>query len=147
MYPNLPMHLKHKPIYALDDYADIDRSYQKPTDVTALSLGKAQWSAADEFVPSVKVWRRGDNGWSPQSEETTLTRALDLVMLVVKVVDALENNQSVEPIKTMYDTVEIREVDSEQKETLQAYLRDPDHLHDIQAHIDTLYAAIRHYKK
>lgn len=147
MCPNLPMHLSHKPIYALDDYAAIDCSYQKPTDVTALSLGKAQWSADDEFVPSVKVWRRGDSRWSPQSEETTLTRALDLAMLVVKVVDALENDREVEPIKTLYGAIKIEEVDSERKEALKAYLRDPDHLYDIQAHIETLYAAIQHYKK
>lgn len=55
----VPTHLKHKPIFVLDDdYKSIDGNYKNDSDVVGLSLGKAQWTDKNEFVPSVKVWRR-----------------------------------------------------------------------------------------
>lgn len=93
----IPTYLKHKPIYVINRYAKIDGFYKNDTDVIGLSLGKAQWSG-DNFVPSVKVWRdvkvEDKNCYkiSRQSEETTLTRALDMAMLVVCIYDICVNN-------------------------------------------------------
>ena len=52
----VPMNLKHKPIYVINDYDKIDVDYRNNTDVYGISMGKAQWSS--EFVPSIKVWRK-----------------------------------------------------------------------------------------
>ena len=90
--------MKHKPIYAIKRYEKVDGFYKNDTDVIGLSLGKAQWSN-ETFVPSVKVWRdvktNNSNNYkiSRQSEETTLTRALDLAMLVVRVYDSAANDK------------------------------------------------------
>ena len=80
----LPTHCKHKPVLYIDDYDRIDGYYKGDTDTYYLSLGKAQWSGEDEFVASVKTWRLVNGKWSRQSEETTLTRALDLAYLVTE---------------------------------------------------------------
>lgn len=146
----IPTKLKHKPIYVLDDdYESIDGNYKNDTDVVGLSLGKAQWTGDNEFVPSVKVWRRKNNRWSPQSEETTLTRALDLATLVIKIVDSLENNKDIEPIRGLHGSLKIKEVTNNNhlKECLKEYLKQQDNIDDIKAHIDVLYDALKLYKK
>lgn len=146
----VPTHLKHKPIFVLDDdYKSIDGNYKNDSDVVGLSLGKAQWTDKNEFVPSVKVWRRKNGRWSRQSEETTLTRALDLATMVIKIVDSLENNRNIEPIRTLRGSLKIEEVanDKHLKNCLKEYLEQRDNINDIKAHIDLLYDALRLYKK
>lgn len=146
----VPTHLKHKPIFVLDDdYESIDGNYKNDSDVIGLSLGKAQWTDKNEFVPSVKVWRRKNDRWSRQSEETTLTRALDLATMVIKIVDSLENNRNIEPIITLYGSLKIKEVANAKylKNCLKEYLEQQDNNNDIKAHIDLLYDALRVYKK
>lgn len=142
----VPTHLKHKPIFVLDDdYESIDGNYKNDSDVVGLSLGKAQWTDKNEFVPSVKVWRRKNGRWSRQSEETTLTRALDLATMVIKIVDSLENNRNIEPIRTLHGSLKIKEVAN--AKCLKEYLKQQDNINDIKAHIDLLYDALRVYKK
>lgn len=142
----VPTHLKHKPIFVLDDdYESIDGNYKNDSDVIGLSLGKAQWTDKNEFVPSVKVWRRKNGRWSRQSEETTLTRALDLATMVIKIVDSLENSKKIEPIRTLCGSLKIEEVANAQH--LKKYLEQQDNNNDIKAHIDLLYDALRVYKK
>mgnify|MGYP001081983450 CR=1 FL=1 len=146
----IPTNLKHKPIFVLDeDYASIDGNYKNNTDVIGLSLGKAQWTSKDEFIPSVKVWRRKNNRWSRQSEETTLTRTLDLATLIIKTVDSFENNRDIEPIRTLHGSLKIKEVSNNDylKECLKEYLGQQDNINDIKAHIDVLYDALKLYKK
>ncbi len=146
----IPTNLKHKPIFVLDeDYASIDGNYKNNTDVIGLSLGKAQWTSKDEFIPSVKVWRRKNNRWSRQSEETTLTRTLDLATLIIKTVDSFENNRDIEPIRTLHGSLKIKEVANNDylKECLKEYLGQQDNINDIKAHIDVLYDALKLYKK
>lgn len=146
----VPTHLKHKPIFVLDDdYESIDGNYKNDSDVIGLSLGKAQWTDKNEFVPSVKVWRRKNGRWSRQSEETTLTRALDLATMVIKIVDSLENNKNIKPIRTLCGSLKIEEVANAQhlKNCLKKYLEQQDNNNDIKAHIDLLYDALRVYKK
>ena len=142
----VPTHLKHKPIFVLDDdYESIDGNYKNDSDVVGLSLGKAQWTDKNEFVPSVKVWRIKNGRWSRQSEETTLTRALDLATMVIKIVDSLENNRDIEPIRTLHGSLKIKEVANAKH--LKKYLEQQDNNNDIKAHIDLLYDALRVYKK
>lgn len=86
----IPTNLTHKPIYAINDYEKIDGNYKTNTDVVGISIGKAQWDE-NNFVPAVKVWRY-KNRWSRQSEETTVTRALDMATLVVNVLNKSYNN-------------------------------------------------------
>lgn len=148
MSKQIPNHLKHKPIYVLENYSPTDGQYKNKTDVIGLSLGRAQWCDS-EFIPSVKVWRRKNNRWSRQSEETTLTRALDLATMVVKIVDAFEHNKEIEPIRTLYGSMNIEEVaeNAYLKEGLTQFLKKQDNINDIKAHIDILYEALKTYKK
>ena len=147
----VPKHLKHKPIYIVNGYRLIDGEYKNDTDVVGLSVGKAQWS--DTFVPSVKVWRYvGDNQdtgrWSRQSEETTITRALDMATLILKVYNCL---QSGEPLgkfdgPNVYgEKIEIEQ--TEQRELIQA-LKDYFSAHhaDIDSHINILKQTLDSYK-
>ena len=99
-----------------------------------------------------QVLRFGEekNGrWSRQSEETTLTRALDLATMVIKIVDSLGNNKKIEPIRTLRGSLKIEEVANAKylKNSLNEYLKQQDNINDIKAHIDLLYDALRVYKK
>lgn len=148
MLKQIPNHLKHKPIYVLENYSPTDGYYKNKTDVIGLSLGRAQWCDS-EFIPSVKVWRRKNKRWSRQSEETTLTRALDLATMVVKIVDAFEHNKEIEPIRTLYGSINIEEVakNPHLKEELVHFFENQNNINDIKAHIDILYEALKVYKK
>lgn len=80
---NIPHHLSHKPIIAVD-YAAKD-SYAG--DAKFLSLGKATW-ADDNKDYSAKVFRLSNEGeenerWSRQSEELPFWRVLDLATLLI----------------------------------------------------------------
>lgn len=148
MSKQIPNYLKHKPIYVLENYSPTDGHYKNNTDVVGLSLGRAQWCDS-EFIPSVKVWRRKNNRWSRQSEETTLTRALDLATMVVKIVDAFEHKKEIEPIRTLYGSMNIEEVTQNPhlKEGLVQFFENRDNINDIKAHIGILYEALKTYKK
>lgn len=41
---NIPTHLKHKPIIAVENYDRIDGPYADDTDAMGLSVGIAQWN-------------------------------------------------------------------------------------------------------
>lgn len=149
MSKQIPNHLKHKPIYVLENYSPTDGHYKNDTDVVGLSLGKAQWCDS-VFIPSVKVWRKNNSRWSRQSEETTLTRALDLATLIIKVIDSLENKKVIEPVHTIFGDSSIIEAENNNllKQELIKYLtaNNKMNLNDIKAHIEILYDAISKYK-
>ena len=141
----IPTWLKHKPLYVIKRYERIDGFYKNDTDVIGLSFGKAQWSG-DKFVPSVKVWRdvkiENSNCYknSRQSEETTLTRALDLAMLVVRVYDGFVNRKRIDEnvIETIFGNLKIETVgDDDLTEDLKKFFND-DNLTDIKKHIEIL---------
>lgn len=145
MMNKVPKHLKHKPMYAINGYAAVDGYYKNKTDVVGLSVGKAQWSK-DTFIPSVKVWRRKNKRWSRQSEETTFTRALDMVTLIIKVLDKHYNGQELEPIKTVYGNIDVEQYEEYTQADIaafDAYLQE--HKDDIGAHLELLQTAIRSY--
>ena len=143
----IPDNLKHKPIYVIEDYANIDGQYkgEENTDVKGLSIGKAQWDSK-EFVPSVKVWRKKKR-WSRQSEETTLTRVLDMATFTIKVLDKYYNEQDIESIDTVFGSVEIQERNEELEKELKEYLQKEQNKKDLNTHIDILYQALNRYKE
>lgn len=144
---SIPNYLKHKPIYIIENYASIDGQYkgEENTDVKGLSIGKAQWDSK-EFVPSVKVWRKKKR-WSRQSEETTLTRALDMATFTVMVLDKYYNEQDIESIDTIFGSVEIQERNKEFEKELKEYLQKEQNKKDLNSHIDILYQALKRYKE
>ena len=85
----VPMYLSHKPIVAVN-YKKRD-SYG---DAEFLSLGFAQWNKdlpKEDRDISLKIFRKSSGYWSRQSEETTLFRAIDMVILLIA---QLSNTQS-----------------------------------------------------
>ncbi len=139
----IPDHLKHKPIYVIENYAAIDGHYKNDTDVKGISVGRAQW-CTNEFVPSVKMWRKPGERWSRQSEETTLTRALDMATLAVKVLDKHYNQRDMKSIDTVFGSVDIKEQNTDLQAELSEYLDKNEK--DISTHIDILYQALKRYK-
>ena len=145
----IPTHLRHKPIYVITRDANIDGFYNE-SDVIGLSLGKAQW--CDEgFVPSVKVWRdvqtkNGDYRISRQSEETTLTRALDLATLVVKVYAAIKKEQPVGELEDNNANVQIETIGSNEL-LLQLLSYIENNNSQIKAHLNVLRTAIEELSK
>lgn len=99
---NIPRHLKHKPIIAVD-YENID-SKVGFGDAKFLSIGKAQWNNG-EF--SIKSIRESDNGWSPQSEELQFWRLLDMTNLFLSV---LSNSESSYLRKETIDEKELQKL-------------------------------------
>jgi len=83
---DIPTNLKHKPLFIIDNYNEIDGKYSNNTDAQALSLGFAQWNGIRDHELSVKVWRYTGEKWSRQSEELPLHRAIDLTTLICKVI-------------------------------------------------------------
>lgn len=82
----VPEHLSHKPIVVVDNYHAKDGIHKNNTVAKGLSIGKSQWN---ENEISAKVWRRKeDTGWSRQSEELPLHRALDLAILILSIYDS-----------------------------------------------------------
>ncbi|EUB84904.1 MULTISPECIES: DUF6530 family protein [Pseudomonas] len=77
--PPLPLHLDHKPVYAMP-YKTFDGMYRKNTDVRYLSVGFSQWDS-DEL--SLKIMRYKDK-WSRQSEELPLHRVIDSSIFLAK---------------------------------------------------------------
>lgn len=145
----IPNNLSHRPIYTLVGYQAIDGEYKNNTDVIGLSLGHAQWDKHG-FTPSVKVWRKikdrnAKYRISRQSEETTLTRALDLALLTVKVLDGCLNNQSVKSINSLQGDIPIVYVGvDEEREELVRWVKAQEN--DLRAHIETLVNALREFE-
>lgn len=139
----IPSHLSHKPIYAINGYSAVDGHYKNDTDAVGISVGKAQWDKK-KVVPSVKVWRYKGK-WSRQSEETTFTRALDMAMLVVKVLDKHHHGKDFEPVNSIYGALKVDEMECDPviKENFGAFLEA--NKEDIDAHIRILHEAINSY--
>jgi len=88
----IPVHLKHKPIIAVENYNRIDGPYDADeTDAMGISVGIAQWNTAGLTDLSAKVWRNTGEKWSRQSEELPLHRAIDLATLVCIALKYSEN--------------------------------------------------------
>ena len=149
----IPTWLKHKPIFVVKRYDRIDGFYKNDSDVIGLSLGKAQWSN-NSFIPSVKVWRDVNNEEkhsykiSRHSEETTLTRALDLATLVVHIYDAYANDRPVDEqfIETVFGTVSIETVGSDELLQQIKIFLSKDNPSDIKTHIEILKKSIESIK-
>lgn len=96
---NVPTHLKHKPIIAID-YEKYDKQICTG-DAKCLSVGIASWSETNgedkDICYSAKVFRKLDSGrWSPQSEELPLWRVIDLAALVIAVINEIPNKKEFE---------------------------------------------------
>ena len=89
MSKNIPTHLTHKPIVAID-YEKIDEE-AKAGDTKSLSIGKASWDVENDF--SAKIFRKTYNTgrWSRQGEELALWRLLDLATLLVATIKCKES--------------------------------------------------------
>lgn len=144
----VPEYLSHKPIYAINNYHRIDGQYKRDTDVYGISIGKAQWDS--NFIPSVKIFRyKGDKKrWSRQSEETTLTRALDMATLVIKVLDKTYNDKDFEDIVTPFGSIGVDTMLTSNNliEKLNDFLCDKDNKADIETHICMLEKALAAYR-
>ena len=140
---SVPENLTHRPIYAINGYAAVDGYYKNGTDAVGISVGKAQWDNK-KVVPSVKVWRYKGK-WSRQSEETTFTRALDMAMLVIKVLDKHYHGKDFEAVNSIYGTLKVDEMecDPSVKAEFGAFL--DANKEDIDAHIHILQAALNSY--
>lgn len=143
----VPTYLSHKPIYTIDDYAPIDGHYKGNTDVVGLSLGKAQWDK-EKFVPSVKVFRYTNCKYSRQSEETTLTRAIDMVTLILMVLDKSYNGKEFKDNINMFgNVISVEEKGSNDLvEKLNLYLNNDKNKADIEAHIEWLEKTLKRYR-
>lgn len=80
----IPTNLKHKPVIACENYANIDGHTAYATETQGLSLGLAQWNDRGKVDISAKVWRYTGEKWSRQSEELPLHRVLDLAILIAE---------------------------------------------------------------
>lgn len=80
---NIPKTLKHKPVFAVENYESVDGRMAGRSDAKGLSLGLAQWNDRGSIDISAKVWRHTGEKWSRQSEELPLHRALDLTLLIL----------------------------------------------------------------
>ena len=102
VHDKAPWDLKHKPLYSVDYYGEIDGHYKEGTDVQALSFGRAQWlDKDDDFVPSLKVWRMVNERWSRQSEELLITRVIDLNILLLSILNNDDSDDIPNPFGQM----------------------------------------------
>ena len=86
---DLPLHLEHKPVYAMP-YQKFDGIYRGDTDARYLSVGLAQWGHNDL---SLKVMRHTGTQWTRQAEELPLHRVFDAAIFLTKVLIDNENNK------------------------------------------------------
>ncbi|EPH3061399.1 TPA: DUF6530 family protein [Klebsiella oxytoca] len=89
----IPAHLKHKPIFQVENYDRIDGPYADDTDAMGLSVGIAQWNGPGWTELSAKVWRNTGEKWSRQSEELPLHRVIDLATLICITMDYSKNGR------------------------------------------------------
>lgn len=83
---NIPTGLKHKPVITVENYEHVDGRNAYVSDAKGLSVGLAQWNDRGRVEASAKVWRYTGEKWSRQSEELPLHRALDLAILIARVI-------------------------------------------------------------
>ncbi|MDR2909677.1 MAG: DUF6530 family protein [Oscillospiraceae bacterium] len=79
----IPVNLKHKPVFIAPDYDRVDGRSAPTSDAKGLTLGLAQWNDRGRVDISAKVWRHTGEKWSRQSEELPIHRAIDLVLLIL----------------------------------------------------------------
>lgn len=79
----IPTNLKHKPVFTVEEYENVDGRKAYKSDAKGLSLGLAQWNDRGKIDVSAKVWRYTGEKWSRQSEELPLHRVLDLTLLIL----------------------------------------------------------------
>lgn len=105
---NVPKHLSHKPIIAVNDYDKIDALYANKTDARALSIGQAQYD--DEI--SLKVFRIVGGKWSRQSEELPIHRNLDLsILFLASLMTDINSNYSQSSLREeIIDTNRVSEI-------------------------------------
>lgn len=88
---NIPTHLSHKPIVAVD-YEQVDEN-SGAGDAKCLSIGEATWNEeygkTKDLDYSAKIFRKlwSSGNWSRQSEELPLWRVIDLATLVIAIVN------------------------------------------------------------
>lgn len=88
---NIPTHLTHKPIVAVD-YEQVDE-YSGAGDAKCLSIGEATWNEeygkTKDLDYSAKIFRKlwPSGNWSRQSEELPLWRVIDLATMVIAVIN------------------------------------------------------------
>ncbi|MFW5780354.1 MAG: DUF6530 family protein [Bacillota bacterium] len=78
----IPVNLKHKPVFCVEDYDKIDGRFAGHSDAKGLTLGLAQWNDRGKVDISIKIWRHTGGKWSRQSEELPLHRVIDMAILV-----------------------------------------------------------------
>ncbi|MDD4832043.1 MAG: DUF6530 family protein [Clostridia bacterium] len=134
----VPTHLRHRPLYCINEYEQFDGIYANNTDVIGLSLGRAQWNNIT-FIPSVKVWRTVQSGGrlriSRQSEETTLTRAFDMATLAIKTYYGIINGKEIEGDLPILN-IEIERSNINMDEELENYFKENKEM--IESHIKML---------
>jgi len=81
---DIPITLKHKPVFTAENYDRIDGRYANNSDAKGLSLGLAQWNDRGKVEISAKVWRYTGEKWSRQSEELPIHRVLDLAIMILQ---------------------------------------------------------------
>ncbi len=142
----VPMNRKHKPVYVINEYSLSDGQHKNNSDVIGISLGKAQW-CNEKFEPSVKVWRTKNGKISRQSEETTLTRALDLATLSLLVYDIEVNGRENNIMSSsVFGKMEAEVVDDNLRASLHSYLNSEENRLDIIEHIKILKKIIENIK-
>lgn len=106
---NVPKHLSHRPIIAVNDYDKIDALYANRTDARALSIGQAQY---DEDEISLKVFRIVGGKWSRQSEELPIHRNLDLsILFLASLMTDINSNYSQSSLREeIIDTNRVSEI-------------------------------------
>lgn len=98
---NIPTTLKHKPVFVVEDYENVDGRNAYNTDAKGISLGLAQWNERGKVEVSAKVWRHTGEKWSRQSEELPLHRVLDLSLLILS---AKKQMKEAYRFEKLYDT-------------------------------------------
>lgn len=140
----IPNDLKHKPIYIIKNYEKVDGIYANNTDVQGMSIGKAQWlNDKDEFVPSVKVWRHTGERWSRQSEEITLTRAIDMSIFIIRILNQINNDFNDNNINIGDTSVSIMKQGDERQ--LIKYINK--NMHIFKKHVNSLSDELKKYLK
>lgn len=114
---NIPKHLSHKPIVAID-YEQIDLE-ANAGDAMSLSIGKATWDDKNDF--SAKIFRRTYNTgrWSRQGEELVLWRLLDLATLLVATIKGKESEVGAILVSSNDNLEKLREHFQEHKDLLE----------------------------
>lgn len=109
---NIPTTLKHKPVFTVENYEEVDGRSAGASDAKGLSLGLAQWNDRGKVDISAKVWRYTGEKWSRQSEELPLHRVLDLALLIATarrhMADSYRYPKLYDPDKPLVDRIAVQ---------------------------------------